>query len=75
MGDDLTLRLPTLLLLKLERGAAHLEMSRSAYIASILRRALEGGRPIISTADPDDLSSDKPAVSNASDTALEVASP
>ena len=70
MGDDLTLRLPPLLLLKLERGAAHLEMSRSAYISSILKRAVEGGRPIIFTADPVDLSTDKPAVTNASDTGL-----
>ena len=42
MRDDLTLRLPPHLLLKLDRGAAHLEMSRNAYIAAILRRALEG---------------------------------
>ena len=58
MGDDLILRLPPLLLVKLERGAAHLEMSRNAYITSILRRALEGGRPTIFTADPDELSSE-----------------
>lgn len=70
MDDNITLRLPPLLLVKLDRGAAHLEMSRNAYITAILRRALEGGRPIIFTADPHDLSSDKPAVTNASKTGL-----
>jgi hypothetical protein len=45
------LRLPPHLLLKLDRGAAHLQMSRNAYIAAILKRALEGGRPMIFTAD------------------------
>ncbi len=58
MRDAVTVRLPPSLLIKLERRAARLEMSRDAYIASILKRALEDGHPIITEADGDDQSSE-----------------
>ena len=70
MGDDLTLRLPPPLLVKLDRCAAHLEMSRSTYIASILRRTLEDGRPVILKADENEPSSDEFSAAGASDTAM-----
>lgn len=54
MRGDVTLRLPPSLLVKLERRAAHLEMSRDSYIASLLRHALDDGHPIIVGDDPDD---------------------
>lgn len=41
MRGDVTLRLPPSLLVKLERRAAHLEMSRDCYIAMVLKRALD----------------------------------
>ncbi len=58
MRDAVTVRLPPSLLIKLERRAARLEMSRDAYIASILKRALEDGHPIIVEAGFDDQSSE-----------------
>ncbi len=57
MRDAVTVRLPPSLLIKLERRAARLEMSRDTYIASLLKRALEDGHPIIVEAGFDDRSS------------------
>jgi hypothetical protein len=57
MRDAVKVRLPPSLLLKPERRAARLEMSRDTYIASILERALEDGHPIIVEAGFDDQSS------------------
>jgi hypothetical protein len=54
MRDAVTVRLPPRLLVKLERRAARLEMSRDTYIALILKRALEDGHPIIVEAGFDD---------------------
>jgi predicted transcriptional regulator len=51
MRDAVTVRLPPSLLVKLERRAARVERSRDTYIASILKRALEDGHPIIIEAD------------------------
>ena len=58
MRDAVTVRLPPSLLVKLERRAARAEMSRETYIASILKRALEDGHPIIVEAGFDDQSSE-----------------
>lgn len=54
MRGDITLRLPPSVLVKLERRAAHLEMSRDSYIAMVLKRALDDGHAIIVKSDPDD---------------------
>jgi hypothetical protein len=46
---------PPLALVKLERRATHLEMSRDTYVAAILKRATEDGRPTIVETRADDL--------------------
>jgi hypothetical protein len=54
MRDAVAVRLRPSLLVKLQRRAARLEMSRDTYIASILKPALEDGHPIIVEAGFDD---------------------
>jgi predicted transcriptional regulator len=47
MVQAITLRLPPNLVLKLDRRAARLRISRIEHITSILQASLERGRPII----------------------------
>lgn len=51
MPEDITVRLPPNLIVKLERHAARIGISRTEHITTILRASLEGGRPIILTAE------------------------
>lgn len=47
MSEDITLRLPPNLIVKLDRRAAHIGVTRAEHITSILRASLESGRPVI----------------------------
>lgn len=47
MPEDITLRLPPNLIVKLERRAARIGVTRAEHITSILRASLESGRPVI----------------------------
>jgi metal-responsive CopG/Arc/MetJ family transcriptional regulator len=47
MPEDIIVRLPPNLIIKLERRAAHIGVSRTEHITSILRASLESGRPVI----------------------------
>jgi hypothetical protein len=47
MPEDITLRLPPNLIVKLERRAARIGVTRIEHITSILRASLESGRPVI----------------------------
>lgn len=47
MPEDITVRLPPNLIVKLDRRAARIGVSRTEHIATILRASLEGGRPVI----------------------------
>jgi metal-responsive CopG/Arc/MetJ family transcriptional regulator len=51
MTEDIKLRLPPNLIVKLDRRAARIGVTRSEHITSILRASLESGRPVILEAD------------------------
>jgi metal-responsive CopG/Arc/MetJ family transcriptional regulator len=47
MPEDIAVRLPPNLIVKLDRRAARIGVTRTEHITSILRASLEGGRPVI----------------------------
>ncbi len=47
MPEDIAVRLPPSLIVKLDRRAARIGVTRTEHITSILRASLESGRPII----------------------------
>lgn len=47
MAQGITLRLPPNLIVKLDRRAAHIGVTRMEHITAILQASLESGRPVI----------------------------
>jgi hypothetical protein len=52
MPEDIAVRLPPSLIVRLDRRAARIGVTRTEHITSILRASLDSGRPVIIRTDP-----------------------
>ena len=52
MPEDIIVRLPPNMIVKLERRADHIGVSLNEHSTSILRDSLESGRPVILRTEP-----------------------